>query len=388
MKYPLIKNNIERKDLERVKELIELDNPILTNGPNVLEFERIWSEWLGVKYSVFVNSGSSANLLSMSILKLQYPEGGEIIVPPLTWISDISSVIQCGFKPVFADININTLGMNTQSILEKITPNTKAVFLSHIQGFNALTDELIETLKEKKIKLIEDVCESHGGTHNEIKLGSYGDTSNFSFYYAHHMSTIEGGMVCTNDENIYEQLRMLRSHGMVREIKNSEIKKSWINNYADLNPQFIFAFPAYNFRNNEIGAVIGLEQIKRLDQNIKLRNENLFYFLDKIDSNKFFVDFDLKGCSNYAFNLILKNKDDDLMRKIMKSLNENQIEFRKGTAGGGNQLRQPYLKNLLPNNYYLKFPNTEHVHFFGMYIGNYPDLSKNDINFICSKINV
>ena len=108
MKYPLIKNNIEKNDLNGVKLLIDTDNPILTNGPRVLEFEKEWSNWLGVNYSVFVNSGSSANLLSMSLLKLDHPDGGEIIVPPLTWVSDISSVIQTGFKPVFADININT----------------------------------------------------------------------------------------------------------------------------------------------------------------------------------------------------------------------------------------------------------------------------------------
>ena len=129
-----------------------------------------WSEWLGVKYSVFVNSGSSANLLSLSALKIEYPSGGEVIVPPLTWVSDISSVIQTGFKPVFADINLNTLGMDTKSILEQITPNTKAVFLSHIQGFNALTDELIDVLASKNIKIIEDVCESHGSTFKGKKL--------------------------------------------------------------------------------------------------------------------------------------------------------------------------------------------------------------------------
>ena len=146
MKFPLMRNNILREDLDSVIEHLKKDDPILTNGPKVKEFEKKWSEWLGVKYSVFVNSGASSNLLSMAILKLKYPEGGDVIVPPLTWISDVSSVIQNGFNPVFADIDIGTLGMNQDQIIQKITPSTRAVFLSHIQGFNALTDDLIEEL--------------------------------------------------------------------------------------------------------------------------------------------------------------------------------------------------------------------------------------------------
>lgn len=388
MKFPLIKNNISKIDLLEVNKLISEDNPILTNGPKVLEFEETWSKWLGVKHSVFVNSGASANLLSLTLLKLDYPEGGEVIVPPFTWVSDVSSVLQCGFTPVFADVDLNTLGMNEQAIISKLNNNTKAVFLSHIQGFNALTDNLINTLKSRKIRLIEDVCESHGALHNNQKVGTYGWTSNFSFYYAHHMSTIEGGMICTDDGDAYQKLRMLRSHGMIRESNSDEYKKKYIEKNPSLSPKFIFAFPSYNLRNNEIGAVIGLSQIKRLDNNIKLRNENLLYFLDKLNKTLFFTEFYLEGCSNYAFNLILKNPDTKLMDQICNSLDSNSIEYRKGSAGGGNQLRQPYLKDVFPNEYYTQFKNTEHIHFFGMYIGNYPELTKENIDFIVSKINI
>ena len=200
MKYPLMRNNIMREDLDAMIEHLRQDDPILTNGPMCKRFEQAWSEWLGVKYSVFVNSGASANLLSMTALKIKYPQGGEVIVPPLTWISDVSSVLQCGFTPVFVDVDIDTLGMNIDGILDAITDKTRAVFLSHIQGFNALTDELITELKKRNILLIEDVCESHGATHKGQLCGSFGWMSNFSFYYAHHMTTIEGGMVCTDDE--------------------------------------------------------------------------------------------------------------------------------------------------------------------------------------------
>jgi CDP-6-deoxy-D-xylo-4-hexulose-3-dehydrase len=173
MKYPLMRNNITREDLDAMIEHLKQDDPILTNGPICKRFEQAWSEWLDVKYSVFVNSGASANLLSMTALKIEYPEGGEVIVPPLTWISDVSSVLQCGFKPVFVDVDMDTLGMNTEGILKAITDKTRAVFLSHIQGFDALTDELIVELKRRNIRLIEDVCESHGATHNRQLCGSF-----------------------------------------------------------------------------------------------------------------------------------------------------------------------------------------------------------------------
>ena len=386
MKFPLMQNNISREDIDKVISFLKTD-PILTQNKNVRKFEDVWSRWLGVKYSVFVNSGSSANLLSMHLLKIKYPEGGEVIVPPLTWSSDISSVIHAGFKPVFVDIDINTLGMNTNLIISKITKNTKAVFLSYIQGFNCLSQRLLVELKRKKILLIEDVCESHGAKFQKKKLGSFGWTSNFSFYYAHHMSTIEGGMISTNDKKAYQDLLMLRSHGMIREVKDPNFQNFMKRRYKDLNSKFIFFHTGFNVRNNEIGGVLGLSQIKRLNSNIKKRNLNNEYFLKNLNKKIYFVDFELKGQSNYAFNVILKNKNKLLMKKLMQKLEKNGIEYRLGSAGGGNQLRQPYIKKLFKIGYYKKFKNTEHIHFYGMYIGNYPELKKNKIDFILKILN-
>ncbi len=384
--FPLMRNNIIREDLDKVIDYLKSDDPILTNGKKCAEFEKKWSDWLGVKYSVFVSSGSAANLISMTLLKLLYPKGGEIIVPPLTWVSDIASVIQAGFEPVFCDINNRTLGMDTEEIINKTTENTVAVFLTHVQGFNALTDQLIDFLETKKILLIEDVCESHGATFKNKRLGSFGILSNFSFYYAHHMSTIEGGMICTNDHEFYQKLRILRSHGMVREASSESIKRDYIDKYPDLNPEFIFAYTGYNFRNTEIGGIIGLSQIKRLDEMISKRSKNQKLFFNHLNTKHYRDDFDFEGSSNYAFNLILKNKDQSLMDRLLKSLQENKIEYRRGSAGGGNQLRQPYLKERFGEQF-TKFPNTDHVHFYGMYIGNFPDLSEDEIEFICDVIN-
>lgn len=387
MKFPLMRNNILREDLDAVIEHLKQDDPILTHGANVRAFEEEWSAWLGVKYSVFVNSGASANLLSMAVLKIRYPNGGEVIVPPLTWISDIASVLQNGFTPVFVDIDPQSLAMDTKQVLAKITDKTRAVFLSHIQGFDGLTDELVNELKSRNIPLIEDVCESHGATHNGQRLGSFGWTSNFSFYYAHHMSTIEGGMVCTNDPEVYQQVRMLRSHGMVREVNDAAVRSSYQQANPDLNPDFIFAFPAYNTRNTEIGGIMGRSQLKRLDSNIRRRTENLHRFLRKIDPKKYRTDFKLEGSSNYAFNLVLQKPDEGFVQRLMSKMRDSGIEFRRGSAGGGNQIRQPYLKGIVPENYHMQFPEVEHIHFYGFYIGNFPDLRDEEVDEICAILN-
>lgn len=386
-KFPLMRNNIQREDLDLVIEHLKQDDPILTNGAKVREFEAQWSEWLGVKYSVFVNSGASANLVSMTILRQHFPQGGEVIVPTLTWVSDISSVLQNGFKPVFVDIDPNHLGMSLEAIKSKVTENTRAVFITYVQGFNALSDELLAFLEENEIVLIEDVCESHGAEHKGQKLGTYGWMSNFSFYYAHHMSTIEGGMVCTDDENVYQMARMLRSHGMVREMNDDSMRQDWIEANPGVHPDFIFTMPAYNLRNNELGAIMGMNQLKRLDANIQNRNDNHTYFLSKLNGDLYRTDFNLEGASNYAFNLVLKEADEDRVQRLMTLMDENDIEYRRGSAGGGNQTRQPYLRPIVGEKAYKDFPEIEHIHWYGFYLGNYPDLALSEIDELVSILN-
>ncbi len=384
--WPLMRNNIQQTDVEALVDFLKPEVPILTQSSQVEKFEEEWSRWLGVDYSVFVNSGSSANLLAITALKEIYGTG-EIIVPPLTWVSDIASVVQCGFKPVFVDINPRTLGMDTGEVVKKITPRTVAVFLTHILGYNALDAEFLAELEARRVPLIEDVCESHGATFAGQKLGTFGLMSNFSFYYAHHMSTIEGGMICTNDARLFETLRMLRSHGMVREAKSIELKDSYRERHPDLNPDFIFAFPGYNVRSTEINAVIGLSQLKRLDENNKLRTENLRLFLDNLDPDKYQTDFAVEGSCNYAFTLVLKHPHPVLCEKVMSTLRQHGVEFRRGTSGGGNQLRQPYAKKLLGETEFAKYPTVDHVHFYGFYIGNYPGLEREKILKLCGFLN-
>ena len=387
--HKLMNNNFTNSDISAVKKFLKNKDVILTQAKKVEEFEKKWSKWLGVKYSTFVNSGSSANYISLAILKALNKKNkkNEIIVPSLTWVSDVNSIIMNGFKPVFVDIDLNTLSMTPEKVIQKINKKTLAVFITHAQGFNGFTDNLLRQLKKRNIILIEDVCESHGAKHKNKKLGTFGTISNFSFYYAHHMTTIEGGMVCTNDKKIYDLSRIFRSHGMVRESKNKTFEKQMKKKYKDLSPQFIFLHPTLNFRNNEIGAVIGINQLKSLNQNNKERTKNFVFFLKNLNREKYWTDYKIKGSCNYAFPIILKTNNIKKRDNFEKILSKYNIEFRRGNAGGGNQLRQPYLKEIINMKNLKNFKNVDKVHFFGYYIGNHPSLKKNKILEITKVLN-
>jgi len=382
---PLMDDNITREDVNSVIDFLNQDQiPKLTNGPKVVEFEKQWSEWVGTKHSLFVNSGASANELTMLALRYMYGDG-EVIVPPLTWISDVSSVLFAGFKPVFVDINFDNLSFDLNKLKEAITPKTRAIFLTHVLGINGLTDELLNLCKENNILLIEDVCESHGTTFKGKKVGSFGFASNFSFYFAHHMSTIEGGMICTNDDKFYQMCRALRSHGMMREMTDDNMKQEIIEKYPDLNPDFIFVGPAHNFRSTEINAVIGLNQLPRLDDNNKKRVANFNYFISNLNAEKYITELRTAGQCNYAFIVIMRDNSFEVRDKIEATLKEKGIEFRRGLSGGGNQMRQPFMTQF---NYNLdKYPNIEHVHNFSWYIGNYPTLPQEKIDYLLEVLN-
>lgn len=385
LQWPLMRNNITQADREALIRFLSLEDPILTQSRQVETFEDEWGQWLGSKYNVFVNSGSSANEITMLALREKFGPG-EVILPPLTWVSDITSALHAGFTPIFADINPRTLGMDSEVVLKKISAKTRAIFITHVLGYNALDDRLLEACASRSIPLIEDVCESHGATFRSQKCGTFGTASNFSFYYAHHMSTVEGGMVSTKDPDIYELSRVARSHGMVRESKNAAFRDRYASDYPDLNPAFIFAFPAHNMRSTEINAVLGRSQLLRLDSNNVIRTNHLLRFLNQLNPRKYRTDFVTEGSSNYALTLVLKEPDEALRDRCILALNRCGVEHRRGTSGGGNQLRQPYLRRILGEEY-AKYPNVEHIHFFGFYLGNYPDLEPEKIDQLCAILN-
>jgi len=380
--WPLINDNISQKDKEVLADFI-LNSNRFTNGPKVKEFEDAWSKWLGVKYSVMVNSGASGNYVTAAITRELKGQGGEVIVPPIGWVSDISSVVNTGFTPVFVDVDMNNIAISYENIKNAITEQTKAIVLVHCLGFNGLNQKIIDLAKEKNILLIEDCCESHGATFNNQKIGTLGDMSVFSFYFGHHITTIEGGMISTNNYEIYQLAKLFRSHGMTREVSEETHSKYYKD---DLNPLFTFAVPGYNVRSTEINAVLGLEQIKRLDSNIEARIKNLDTWLKNLDGMLYYTGYDIEGNSSFTLPLILNNKDKVLFRKICHLLESEGVEYRTGTAGGGNQARQPYLKRYL-HRINDNLSNADHIHEYGLYIGNHTELTEQQIKNLCEKLN-
>ncbi len=379
--WPLINDNITEEDKKVMSDFI-LNTNRFTNGPKVREFEEAWSQWLGVDYSVMVGSGAAANYITTSIVRELKGSGGEIIVPTIGWVSDISSVINTGFTPVFIDVELETMALSVERLVKAITPETKAIVLVHALGFNGLNDELIELAKKHDLILIEDCCEAHGATYKNQKVGSVGDMSCFSFYFGHHITTIEGGMVCTNDPETYQLARMFRSHGMTREA-SEEVQARYASD--DLNPLFTFAVPGYNMRSTEINAVLGLEQIKRLDYNIEVRQNNLATWLKHLDSKMYYTDFDVTGNSNFALPLLVRAVRVN-MADVTQVLESAGVEYRLGTAGGGNQARQPYLKKH-PFRIAGPLRLSNFIHEQGLYVGNHTDLTEDQIIQLCKELN-
>jgi len=388
-KWPLINDNVSQKDREVLSDFI-LSNQRLTNGLKVREFEDIWSKWLGAKHSVMVNSGASGNFLSIALVKELYGIG-EVIVPPLGWVSDISSVVQLGMTPVFVDISMDSLSITAENIEKAITPQTKAIVLVHCLGFNAINEKILEISKKYNLVLIEDCCEAHGATFKGQKVGSFGDISIFSFYFGHHITTIEGGMVCVNDDNANDIVRLFRSHGMTRE-GSQELQDNFVRNYPELNPLFTFAVAGFNVRSTEINAVLGIEQMNRIDSNVDKRRHNFKVWLDNLDNHKFYTEFDVEGNSNFALPLIMKkgyedrfNINDDFSG-VRDILDLSGVEYRLGTAGGGNQALQPYLKKY---EYRIDgdLTNVNYVHSNSLYIGNHTDLNDEQIINLCKRLN-
>lgn len=384
--WPLMHNNVSRQDLDSLILYLTGANPRLTHGPQVQEFEREWAQWVGTSEAVMVNSGSSANDLTLLALREMCGDG-EVILSPLGWVSDVAAILHAGLRPVFVDIDPITLGPASDQVLDRLSSQTRATLIVHVLGLNALTPELVQGCHRAGVPVIEDVCESHGALFEGARCGSVGYASNFSFYFAHHMTTIEGGAICTSDPEFADVVRMLRSHGLVRESRSEKKKAAFQEAFPDLNSEFIFAHAAHNNRPTELNGVLGRSQLRRLDANIEIRKRNFRRFMAQLDPTKYKIHFDVDSSSNYAFIVVLQEPDWGLRDKVEIALRHSGIEYRRGLSGGGSQLRQPYLQPYLNDVSPTDFPNVEHIHNFGWYIGNHPGVSGSDVDRLCELLN-
>jgi CDP-6-deoxy-D-xylo-4-hexulose-3-dehydrase len=340
----------------------------LTNGPKVREFEAAWSNWLGVKHSLYVSSGSTANSLLIAAVKEHYglKDGDKVLVPATTWMTNVAPVFQAGLQPVFCDINLGNFSFDEEELKYVATqhPDIKVVFITHLIGLSSNVEKVREIFPDALI--LEDVCESHGvcGPDDE-RRGTKSTGSTFSFYFGHHMTTIEGGVVCTNNTELYELMRLKRSHGMAREASPHMFKK-----YAEQNPDidkmFLFMTDGYNFRNHEVCAVLGLSQLKRLDKNIEIRRSNYRRFhTGLVHTAGYKIPQYQKGNSSFSFPIV--SYDESTVKVLKKVLTKNEIEYRPIISG--NLLRHPAFQQ-----YKLctqrENPNVETLHKNGLYVGN------------------
>ena len=348
----------------------------ITQGKVVREFEQAWSEWLGCKYSVFVNSGSSANLLIVRALSSSTDNKPTFVSQACTWSTAVSPIMQFANLQL-CDVDLHNFGPDLDN-LEYIfkTQSPKFLFLTHLLGFPALTDRLLELCSKYDVKIIEDCCESHGAEFKGKKVGTHGIASSFSFYYGHHMTTIEGGMICTDDKDLYHEMLLLRSHGLLRELPKEEQEKRKCDR---VDPLFTFVRDGFNVRNTDIHAKLGLMQLPHLDESITHRNENFNTFMENIDSDLYRTDYITEGCSNFAFPIFTKK---DNLQQIKDRLKEIGVEYRPCIAG--NLYEHPFMDSVT------QFRFDKHVneiHKNCIYVGNHKDITPEMVETLCDELN-
>lgn len=379
-KISLVKDTIDFNDIKKLISWLET-NPKLTKGQLTVEFEKLWSKWLGVKYSVFVNSGSSANLAAVYSLILSGKlKNNKIVVPAVSWVTTVTPAIQLGMEPLMCECDMDNLGLDINHLKQIIKEeNPSAIILVHVLGIPNHMDEIIQLCEENNILLIEDTCESIGSEYDNKKLGTFGNLSTFSFYFGHHMSTIEGGMISTNDEELYHILLSIRSHGWDRDLPEEKQKllreKYNVNNFRSL---YTFYYPGFNLRATDLQAFIGLEQLKKIEIIINNRQQNFIRYKNEIINSFWNINPPKNSfVSNFSFPIITEN-----IKVLTQELIKNNIECRPLICGSINE--HPF--------WYERFgrknlPNSKLVHEFGLYIPNNHQMTDEEISKVIEIVN-
>jgi len=378
----LVSDTINREDINSLIEWLSQDEiPKLTKGKLTLELEKKWAEKVGTKYSVYVNSGSSAILLALAaILESGKLKNKKIIIPGLSWATDVSSPMLLGMEPIMCDCNLEDLSCDLNHLEELfITHNPSSMILVSPLGLVPNMEKIMSLCEKYNVILFEDVCESMGSKYQGKYLGSFGFASFFSMYFGHHLSTIEGGFINTNDEDFYYLLLMMRSHGWDRDLpteKQEELRlKYGVSKFDSL---YNFYVPGFNLRSTDLQAFIGIRAIDKLDKYSILRNNNFKRYNELIKVNELNLsqkegDF----VSNFALPIVSKNK-----KKIVDRLTSEGVEVRPLIAGDMSKKPMWYEKYGKVN-----LPNCEKINEFGFYIPNHQDLTENQIKFITDIIN-
>ncbi|MDC3106532.1 aminotransferase class V-fold PLP-dependent enzyme [Candidatus Pelagibacter sp.] len=375
-KYKLAEDTITKLEISKLALWLKKAKR-LTQGRTVENFQNNFSKYLDVKNSIFVNSGSSANLLiAQSLLESGMLKNKVVIAPTVSWSTTVSPFLQLGYDVKLCDTNLKNLGLDIEH-LERLCKKFKPslIILVHVLGHANDMENISKICKKYKVLLIEDTCEALGSEIKKKKLGTFGIASSFSFYYGHHISTIEGGMVCTKNNYLANIMKSVRSHGWLRDFpqneKNKILKKNKISKFQS---KFSFIYSGFNIRSTELNAHLGIGQLKKINKISKIRHKNYKIF------KKYLNKFHYQNCkteilSNFGFATLVLNRDE-----VFEHLTKKKIECRPIIAG--NISNQPFWKKLTKNK---KFPHANLIHYYGIYLPNHPKLKKKDIIFICEE---
>ena len=379
-KISLVKDTIDNNDIDNLIDWLKT-YPRLTKGPVTLELEKKYSNWLGRKYSVFVNSGSSANLLMLSALQQgDYLKNNKVVVPSVAWATDLAPVMQLGLKPILCDSNKRDLSadlVHLEKIFKEESPST-LMFVS-VLGLVPEMDKVVELCEKYDVILLEDTCESMGCKYKQVKLGTFGKMSSFSTFFGHHISTIEGGFISTDDKDLYDILVSIRAHGWDRDLdveKQIELQQDW--DVSTFNALYTFYYQGFNVRATDLQAYIGLSQIDKLEGWGVRREYNYLTYQELVKNNYWKPSTELSDFnSNFAYPVIHPNRD-----KIVHELERNGVEVRPMICGSMGT--QPFYVKEYGR---LELPNVTEIDRYGFYVPNNPHITDGEIVFISNIIN-
>ena len=376
----LVKDTIDNNDVDRLVDWLKT-YPRLTKGPVTLEFESKYSEWLGRKYSVFCNSGSSANLLMLSALQQGgYLTNSKVVVPSVAWSTDLAPVMQLGLEPILCDSNKRDLSADLnhlEDIFKEHQPS--ALMFVSVLGLVPEMEKIVNLCDKYNVILLEDTCESMGSKYRDRKLGTFGKMSSFSTFFGHHISTIEGGIVSTDDKDLYDILVSIRAHGWGRDLdidKQIELQQDW--DVSTFNSLYTFYYQGFNVRATDLQAYIGLSQIDKLDDWGVRREYNYLTYQELVKNDYWKPNTELNDfTSNFAYPVIHPNRD-----KIVEQLQRGGVEVRPMICGSMGT--QPFYVKEYGR---LELPKVTEIDSFGFYVPNNPHITDGEIVHISNIIN-
>lgn len=377
--WRLAEDTLSQDDLDALADWLGT-GPRLTQGALVSQFERAWSDWLGVGESVFVSSGTTANFALVHAAARRVGRARPRVgVAAVTWSTNVSPSLLLGHDVVVFDVDRRTLGVDEGQVLRAIEGDRiDILFVTHLLGFDALTPAILEAVDGSGVVLIEDCCEAHGARHGERKVGTLGLGSTFSFYYGHHMSTIEGGMVSTDDPDLADEIRLMRAHGLARESASFDEHAA---RHGALDRRFLFLTPGLNFRSTEVNAFLGLRQLRTLDERIERRNANMARFVRQAPS-WLWSDFHTAGMSSFALPLVT----DDAARRPAVEQVTGRLGVETRPVVAGNLLEQPFVDGYQVEPFEGPPQVAGHIHRAGLYVGNGHHVTEAMVDTLCDEL--